>query len=49
MAQRDEIVKGCKTALLTDVLAEGAKRARVVAKETMDEIYTAMGLLKLPG
>jgi tryptophanyl-tRNA synthetase len=81
MAQRGEIVKGCKTAgigcidckkmlnshveavmapiherrkkyenspaLLMDILEEGARRASVVAKNTMDEIYPAMGLLKL--
>lgn len=35
-------------ALLTDILAEGAKRAASVAKSTMDEIYPAMGLLRLP-
>ena len=35
-------------ALLTDILAEGAKRASIVARRTMDEIYPAMGLLKLP-
>ena len=80
--ERDEIVKGCKTAgigcidckkmlnshvetmmapiherraryekspaLLTDILAEGAKRASVTAKETMNEIYAAIGLLRLP-
>ena len=81
LSQRDEIIKGCKTAgigcidckkmlnahveavmvpiherrakyekspaLLTDILAEGAKRASVVAKKTMEEIYSAMGLLRL--
>ena len=80
-AQRDEIVKGCKTAgigcidckkmlnvhveammtpiherrvkyanspaLLADILAEGAKRASVVARATMEEIYPAIGLLSL--
>jgi len=35
-------------ALLTDILAEGAKRALVVAEKTMEEIYPAMGLLRLP-
>ena len=34
-------------ALLTDILAEGAKRASVVAKKTMEEIYSAVGLLRL--
>ena len=33
-------------ALLTDILADGAKRASVIAKETMDEIYLAVGLLQ---
>jgi len=34
--------------LLTDILAEGAKRASLVAKKTMEEIHSAMGLLQLP-
>ncbi|MDR2179564.1 MAG: tryptophan--tRNA ligase [Synergistaceae bacterium] len=34
-------------ALLTDILAEGAKRAKVVAQNTMEELYPAMGLLPL--
>jgi tryptophanyl-tRNA synthetase len=32
-------------ALLTDILVEGAERAKVVARKTMEEIYPAMGLL----
>jgi tryptophanyl-tRNA synthetase len=32
-------------AFLTDILVKGAKRARTVAQETMEEIYPAMGLL----
>jgi len=35
--------------VLTDILAEGAKRASIVAGETMKEIYPAIGLLRLPG
>ncbi|MDR1978722.1 MAG: tryptophan--tRNA ligase [Synergistaceae bacterium] len=33
------------SSLLTDILAEGAKRATVAARETMEELYPAMGLL----
>jgi tryptophanyl-tRNA synthetase len=33
--------------LLTDILAQGAKRAKVVARQTMEELYPAMGLLPL--
>jgi hypothetical protein len=35
--------------LLVDIFAEGAKHALATAKETMEEIYGAMGLLKAKG
>ena len=34
--------------LLDEILADGAERASVVARQTMDTIYPAMGLLKNP-
>ncbi len=56
MRLRDAVVKdltslqeryaelSAKPTLVTDVLAEGAQKARVIAQKTMTEVYAAMGL-----